>query len=140
MTVPTGAVKGETEYRDPSNPDEALPPEHMIKAFRWAAGRHAALPSLAAESWLHAAVENSHVGVRLYTCIMCCRAAQWAPAIQALKVAAWSNLLVLLCNIFRYGQQLVPVPDAATAELMRYSPGKCMDLIGFTSKDNVPRW
>jgi hypothetical protein len=28
-------IKGETEYRDPSNPDEPLPPEHMIKAFRW---------------------------------------------------------------------------------------------------------
>lgn len=69
----SGGVKAETEYRDPSNPDEPLPPEHMIKAFR-------------------------------------------------------------------YGQQLVPVPDAATAELMRYTPGKCLDLIGFTSTDNIPRW
>jgi hypothetical protein len=33
-------IKGETEYRDPSNPDEPLPPEHMIKAFR--CGRQAA--------------------------------------------------------------------------------------------------
>jgi len=49
----------------------------------------------------------------------------------------------VVCCVYcgrRYGQQLVPIPDAATADLMRYSPGKCMDLIGFTSRDNIPRW
>jgi len=36
--VTSGSVKAETEYRDPSNPDEPLAPEHMVKAFRWGAG------------------------------------------------------------------------------------------------------
>lgn len=34
VALAAGVIKGETEYRDPSNPDEPLPPEHMIKAFR----------------------------------------------------------------------------------------------------------
>eukprot|EP00882_Tetradesmus_deserticola_P013013 GHRQ01013798.1.p1 GENE.GHRQ01013798.1~~GHRQ01013798.1.p1 ORF type:complete len:331 (+),score=136.25 GHRQ01013798.1:127-1119(+) len=38
---------------------------------------------------------------------------------------------------YKYGQQLVPVEDDG---LLQYKPGPCMELLGFTAKDNVPRW
>jgi hypothetical protein len=35
----------------------------------------------------------------------------------------------------------VPITDAGTADMMTYTAGcKCMELIGFTDRDNVPRW
>lgn len=37
----------------------------------------------------------------------------------------------------RYGQQLVPVEDDA---LLAYKPEPCLELLGFTARENVPRW
>eukprot|EP00878_Enallax_costatus_P041287 GHUV01047937.1.p1 GENE.GHUV01047937.1~~GHUV01047937.1.p1 ORF type:complete len:278 (+),score=102.21 GHUV01047937.1:231-1064(+) len=38
---------------------------------------------------------------------------------------------------YKYGQQLVPLDDDS---LLHYKPGKCMELLGFTDKENIPRW
>lgn len=43
----------------------------------------------------------------------------------------------MCCAILRYGQQLVPLDDDG---LLHYKPGKCMELLGFTDKENIPRW
>ncbi|WIA30238.1 hypothetical protein OEZ86_000329 [Tetradesmus obliquus] len=38
---------------------------------------------------------------------------------------------------YKYGQQLVPVEDDA---LLAYKPEPCLELLGFTARENVPRW
>lgn len=46
-----------------------------------------------------------------------------------------SIYIVFMCC--RYGKQIVPLDDDT---LLHYKPGKCMELLGFTDRVNVPRW
>ena len=55
----------------------------------------------------------------------------WCLAHQPLAI------MQLCCFSIRYGQQLVPLDDDG---ILHYKPGKCMELLGFTDKENIPRW
>jgi hypothetical protein len=72
----------------------------------------------------HASI-NPHLVVRLA-----------ATAVSGLLQCCCCCLFVLGYRR-RYGQQLVPVEDDA---LLAYKPDPCMELLGFTAKENVPRW
>jgi hypothetical protein len=54
-----------------------------------------------------------------------------------LPLAAAAAFCICYLLPLRYGQQLVPVEDDG---LLAYKPGPCMELLGFTARENVPRW